>query len=159
MAKDIRFEEAPKHAYDLMGKCLEKSFPELVNAEILILMDIKERSSGGAITLGRIQKTNDLTGHLTIDDSGNDRGYDYIIFLDKLMWDNTNDVDRLRVISHELSHTVVDEDKYKLRIHTIEDFFSEVERNKKDPRWRQRVGSMMVGKYEELKTKQIKLPL
>ncbi len=63
MAKDIRFEEAPKHAYDLMGKCLEKSFPELVNAEILMLMDLKERSSGGAITLGRILKTNDLTRH------------------------------------------------------------------------------------------------
>ncbi len=100
-----------------------------------------------------------MTSPGTIDESGSDRGYDYIIFLDKLMWDNTKDVDRLRVISHELSHTVVDEDKYKLRIHTIEDFFSEVERNKKDPRWRQRVGSMMVGKYEELKTKQIKLPL
>lgn len=156
---ETRFEEASEHAYVLIRKCIRDSFLELEDAKILVLMDTKERQLGGKITLGRILKTNDLTRHLTIDESGSDQGYDYIIFLDKLMWDNTEDVDRLRIISHELSHTVVEDDKYRLRIHTIEDFFSEVKRNEKDPRWRERVGMMLVAKYEELKTKQIKLPL
>jgi len=149
---ELRFETAPDHAYDLMKAIIRERFPELASAEVLILMDLKKRVAGESITLGRIVKTNDLTRHLTIDESGTDRGYDYIIFLDKLMWDNIDDTDRSRVIRHELRHTSVDDEAkknpYKTRIHTIEDFYSEVDLNIDDPRWRERVATLLNVKYE-----------
>ena len=148
--KDLRYEDAPDHAKDLLKKCIKERFPNLGQANILFLMDTKKRESQGMITLGRILKTNDLTRHLTIDESGSDLGYDYIVFFDKLCWDNMKDVDRMRLMSHELSHTDVDVDtsKFKIRAHTIEDFYSEVERNQDDPQWRRRVGDMLVARYE-----------
>jgi len=162
MAKEIeiRFEDAPNHAYTLMKEAVKDHFPELVNASILILMDLKKRAadSGNKIVLGRMSKTNDLTRHLTIDESGSESGYDYIMYLDKLMWDNIADPDRMRVIRHELRHTQVD-DKYGLRDHTIEDFHSEVNLNDDDPRWRERVGLVLEAKYEALKSPQQKLPI
>jgi hypothetical protein len=151
---ELRFETAPDHAYDLMKAIMREYFPELASAEVLILMDLKKRMTGEAIILGRIVKTNDLTRHLTIDESGTERGYDYIIFLDKLMWDNIDDTDKSRVIRHELRHTSVDDEAkknpYKLRIHTIEDFYSEVDLNTDDPRWRERVAAMVNVKYNSM---------
>ena len=158
---DIRFEDAPDHAYDLMSGLIATHFKELGNCKILILMDLKERKTGDMITLGRMTKANDLTRHLTIDESGSETGYDYIMYLDKLMWKNIDDSDRIRVIRHELRHTHVDIDSkqpYKLRPHTIEDFHSEVKLNEDDPRWRERVGMFVASKYESLKSSQQKLP-
>ena len=112
------------------------------------------------IILARIVKTNDLTRHLTIDESGSDLGYDYIVFFDKLLWNHTEDIDRNRLMRHELRHTdiSVDDSKFKIRSHTIEDFYSEVELNRDDPRWRQRLGDMLVARYEA-KDPQQKLPM
>jgi len=161
---EIRYEEAPEHAYELMKLIIDKMFLELVNAKILILMDTKQRmADGGAkITLGRMSKTNDLTRHLTIDESGSETGYDYIMYLDKQMWDHVDDKDRSCVIRHELRHTLIDDEAkapYKLRAHTIEDFHEEVKLNEKDPRWRERVAAVTESRYESLKNPQQKLPI
>ena len=163
---DLRFEEAPDRAYELMREIIKDEslhWPtELVNAKILILIDTKKRMSGEKIVLGRMSKTNDLTRHLTIDDSGEERpaGYDYIMYLDKILWKFTEDADRIRVLRHELKHTSIEDcaTPYKLRGHTIEDFYSEVKLNEDDPFWRTRVATMVDSKYEELKNPQGKLP-
>jgi len=161
MDVDIRFEDAPEHAYDLMHLLIGSHFKELGDCKILILMDLKERKTGDTITLGRITKTNDLTRHLTIDESGSDTGYDYIMYLDKVMWNNIEDLDRVRIIRHELRHTHIEiesKSPYKLRPHSIEDFHSEVNLNEDDPRWRDRVGILVATKYESIKNSQQKLP-
>jgi len=125
-------------------------FPELRNAEILVLFDKKKRMSGGALVLGRIQKTNDLIKKLS--DEVVDEGYDYIMYLDKKMWESSADMDRERVIRHEFRHCFVDLDArgtpYKLIGHTIEDFYEEVELNEDDPRWRVRLGEITYAAYD-----------
>ncbi len=157
---DLRYEDAPEHAYKLLQKCIKEHFPEIGQVKVLILMDTKKRESQSMIVLARIIKTNELTRHLTIDESGSDLGYDYIVFFDKLLWNHTKDIDRNRLMRHELRHTdiSVDDSKLKIRAHTIEDFHSEVELNKDDPRWRQRLGDMLFARYEA-KDPQQKLPM
>jgi hypothetical protein len=146
-----RFESAPQDAYDMLREVRREHFPELRNAEILILLDKKKRMSGGAIVLGRIQKANDLIKVLT--EETVDEGYDYIMYLDKKMWNQCDDADKERVIRHELRHCFVDLDArgtpFKLIGHTIEDFYEEVDLNQDDPRWRIRVAEVIAIAYED----------
>lgn len=149
-----RYDDAPE-TESLLHKVRSDHFPELVNAKILVLFDLKKRSSGGMVTLARIMKANDLIRHLTTDNKGLVEGYDYIIAIDKVFWDNTADHDRERVIRHELRHTYFDieseTDPYKLVQHDITDFHAEVEFNRNDPRWRERCASLTFDIYDQMK--------
>ncbi len=146
-----RFENAPQSAHDMLREVRREHFPELRNAEILILMDKKKRMSGGAIVLGRIQKSNDLIKALT--EETVDEGYDYIIYLDKKMWNQCDVVDLERVMRHELRHCFVDLDArgtpFKLIGHTIEDFYEEIDLNNDDSTWRMRVAEVIAIAYED----------
>lgn len=132
-----------------------KDFGELKNAKIKVLFDLKKRKSGGRIVLGKIMKTNDLIRLLTKDEVEVIEGYDYIITLDKKCWDHIVDEDRVRILRHELRHAYFDveseNDPYKLVTHSITDFYEEVEANRKDPRWRERVGTLVEDIYEQEK--------
>lgn len=149
-----RYEDAPE-AETLLKKVRNDHFPELVNADILILFDLKKRGSKGMAVLARIMKANDLIRHLTTDEKSVAEGYDYIITIDKVFWDNTSDADRERVIRHELRHTYFDIDAednpYKLIDHDITDFYAEVEMNRNDPRWRERCASLTKDVYDQMK--------
>lgn len=150
--KYMRFEEAPQEAYEIMRTCLDENFPELAGCNIKIVFDLKKRTSGGKIVLGSLQKPNELLRFFTIDEAGNDEGYDYLMRIDKKAWTEvmTND-DKKRLIRHELRHSDVDMDAsnpYKLRGHSIEDFYSEVRINEDDPRWGERVGQATNSAYE-----------
>lgn len=151
----LRYEEVTPLVIDMLREVKTRDFPELKNAKIKVLFDLKKRKSGGRIVLGRIMKTNDLIRHLTKDDVEIVEGYDYIITLDKKCWDNIPDEDRVRIIRHELRHTYFDieaeKDPYKLVTHSISDFYEEVELNQKDPRWRERVGTITEDIYEQEK--------
>ncbi len=145
-----RFASVTQDVKDMIRAVRAEHFPELRNAEILVLFDKKKRMSGGALVLGRIQKTNDLIKKLS--DEVVDEGYDYIMYLDKKMWESSADMDRERVIRHEFRHCFVDLDArgtpYKLIGHTIEDFYEEVELNDDDPRWRLRLGEVTYAAYD-----------
>jgi hypothetical protein len=88
----------------------------------------------------------------TIDESGSREGYDYVMRLDKKAWDLMEKPDRVRLIRHELRHSNVDIDSetnpYKLRGHTIEDFYSEIRLNQDDPKWAERIGAATLSAYE-----------
>jgi len=92
-----------------------------------------------------MQKTNDLLRHLSDDE-------DYILYIDKVTWDNIEKEDRVRLIRHELSHTDVDIDSntnpYKIRGHELEDFYDEIEYNREDPRWAERCAEIALSIYE-----------
>jgi hypothetical protein len=145
-----RFGDVTQDVKDMVRAVRAEHFPELRNAEILVLFDKKKRMSGGALVLGRIQKTNDLIKKLS--DEVVDEGYDYIMYLDKKMWESSADMDRERVIRHEFRHCFVDLDArgtpYKLIGHTIEDFYEEVELNEDDPRWRVRLAEITYAAYD-----------
>lgn len=151
----LRYEDVTDDVTDMLKQIRTTHFPELKNAKIKVLFDVKKRQSGGMLVLGRIMKTNDLLRHLTMDQIDAVEGYDYIITLDKLCWQSITDEDRARIIRHELRHTYfdidVDNSPYKLQNHTIADFYEEVENNKDDPRWRERVARLVHDIYEQQK--------
>ena len=151
----IRYEEVTGEVNKLLGEVESKYFPELKNAKIITLFDLKKRSSGGRVVLGRIMRTNDLLRLLTKDDAIAVEGYDYIVTLDKQGWNAIAEADRVRLLRHELRHTYFDIDSesnpYKLIDHSISDFYEEVELNKDDPRWRERVAAVVADIYEQEK--------
>ena len=151
----LRYEEVTEEASRLLDEVQTKHFPELKNAKIILLFDLKKRNSGGRVVLGRIMKTNDLLRHLTKDEAVAIEGYDYIVTLDKQGWDAIGTEDRVRVLRHELRHTYYDieseNNPYKLVDHSITDFYEEVELNKDDPRWRERVATVVADIYEQQK--------
>jgi hypothetical protein len=151
----LRYEEVSEKVVDMLKELRVKYFPELRNAKIKALFDLKKRKSGGRLVLARILKTNDLIRHLTKDEVEAIEGYDYIITLDKLCWDSIDDADRTRILRHELRHAFFDieseNDPYKLVTHSISDFYEEVELNKDDPRWRERVGMLVEDIYAQEK--------
>jgi hypothetical protein len=149
----MRFEDVTESVEVTVNRVRERDFPELANGSIKILFDLKRRMSGGKLVLGRMQKTNELTRHLTIDEARSDEGYDYIMYLDKMAWDNMEDEDKIRLIRHELRHCFYDinttGNPYKVIGHSIEDFYEEIELNEDDPRWAQRVVELTMHMYEQ----------
>ena len=151
----LRYDDVNEHVLDLLKEVRSQDFPELVNAKIKVLFDLKKRKSGGMVILARIIKTNDLMRHLTKNAVDVNEGYDYIVTLDKKCWENITDLDRVKILRHELRHTFYDIDSddnpYKLLNHSISDFYEEVEINKNDPRWRERVATLTEDIYEQEK--------
>jgi hypothetical protein len=150
----LRYEDVSETVMEMFRKVKSQYFPELKNAKIKVLFDLKKRKSGGKIVIGRIVKSNDLIRHLT--KNGNaEEGYDFIITLDKKCWDHIADEDRVKILRHELRHTSYDleseDNPYKLVDHSILDFYEEVEINQSDPRWRERVATLTEDIYEQEK--------
>jgi len=150
-----RYEEVDESVVSALSAIRRKSFPELVNAKIKPLFDLKKRVSGGAIVLARIMTPNELIKHFTADEKkGIEDGYDYILIIDKVVWQSTKDPDRERLLRHELRHTFVDieaDNPYKLLDHDVSDFYEEQELNRDDPRWKERVAALTETIYEQMK--------
>lgn len=147
-----RFEEAPEWVYEMVNEVRKDKFQSLGSAAIKVLYDTKKRKSGGNYVIGRMQKANDLVKRLTADDVESPEGVDYIMYLDKAVFENIEDIDRQRIIQHELFHCDVNLDAdnpYKLRGHEIETFYDEIEANKDDPRWKERCVTIASSIYDE----------
>jgi hypothetical protein len=151
----LRYEEVTEDVWKMLREIKAEHFPELKNAKLILLFDVKKRISGGRVVLGRIMKTNDLLRHLTKDEAEAVEGYDYIVTLDKVGWSAITQEDRVRVLRHELRHAhfeiEAENSPYRLLDHSITDFYEEVELNKKDPRWRERVATIVADIYEQQK--------
>lgn len=151
-----RYEEVTESVTEMLRRVQDAYFPELVNAKIKALFDKKKRISGGQFTLACILKPNELIKHFTSDERlGLDDGYDYIIIIDKVCWENAGHIDRERMIRHELRHTFfdinADDNPYKLIDHSVSDFYEEMELNRDDPKWKLRLASVMESIYEQQK--------
>lgn len=151
----LRYEEVNEEVMSVLKEVKSEYFPELKNAKIKVLFDIKKRKAGGMVILARIMKTNDLLRHLTIDEADAMEGYDYIIALDKTCWESIIRDDKIRIVRHELRHACFDieseDNPYKLQDHSISDFYEEVEYNNDDPRWRERLATVVEDIYEQKK--------
>lgn len=149
----MRFEEADQHTIDFVNQIItDDSFINLNGAKIKILFDQKKRKSGSKYVLGRMQKANDLIRTLTREDDTAEEGYDYILYLDMAVWESIDDADKKRLVRHELCHCDVDFDKsnpYAIKDHEITDFYSEIEYNRDDPRWAERLVTIAESIYED----------
>ncbi|MFW6046348.1 MAG: putative metallopeptidase [Candidatus Woesearchaeota archaeon] len=148
-----RFEEATGEPYEIVNGLIGEHFPELSGAKFEIVFDTKKRKSAGRIVFARIQSTNDLAKYFTADQENPD-GVDYILYIDKNLWNNITSEDKKRLIYHELCHCDVDLDKKKpfgIKDHDIQMFESEINYNNDDPRWTLRLASFLDDFYEQQK--------
>ena len=146
-----RYEDVTLAEYTILREIRESLFSELSGAEIKLVFDTKKKKSGGKIVLARIKKPSEVEKFLCVDP------VDYIIFLDQNAWMLSDQDDRIRLMRHELRHTDVDpaaKKPYKLRAHTVEDFYTEISLNQNKPRWAEELALMVDMKYDEDKDAQ-----
>lgn len=135
----MRYEEATPEVVQLVDAIADKYFKELVNVKFKCVFDTKKKKSKGAFVFARVVKVNDFVMFLVTDD------FDYVIIFDKNIWNAIQDIDKERIVRHELRHCFVDNEKddpCRLVGHDMEDFYEEAELNKDDPKWAQRVATI-----------------
>lgn len=144
-----RFEEAPVQTIEFVESVMVNHFPELQGSLIKVMYDLKKRKAGGRPVLARIKKTNDELKAFATTDNGTP--YDYVMFLDKLVWENISPEDKEKLVFHELCHCQVDleaNDQFKIRDHEIQTFYAEIEFVRDDPRWIERVSAIHQSLYD-----------
>jgi len=150
----MKYEHVPEYIDKIYEKLKSQHFPHLANAKILFLINKKKMVQKGNIALGKIMKPSELVRFLSKDEAPED-GYDYIMLLDGKMISHCEEIDIERVLRHELRHTFFDSDSnknpYKLVDHDFSDFYAEVELNKDDPTWAQRVSQTVSLIYDQEK--------
>ncbi len=148
----LRFENATDDVYEMMDDMRQMYFPDIQDAKIKCLFDMKKRKQGGNLVLGRLQKSNDLIRRLTVEETRDDEGYDYVLFIDKKAWEVIPEIDKQRLIRHELRHADVFPDKkhpYCLKDHDVQDFSEEIRLNQDDVSWAQRVATLVADVYDQ----------
>lgn len=149
-----RYYEADANVYNLMDELINDRFANVLGAaRIKILMNGKPKIDmlTNRITFASIKCANEVERFLTMD-GHNLAGIDYLIFISDLVWELANDVDKKRILSHELRHAFLDEKgNYKTVRHDIEDFYSEVRLNEDDPMWGQALSTVAIAKVEQMK--------
>ena len=147
-----KFEDVPENVEQMMNDIIKDSFPTLLNAKIKMLFLMNKKTSGGHMVLGTMNKATPRENYLTSSDTGDD-GVNYIMMLDGNVFHSLDVEDQKRLIRHELNHAHIDleaKDPYKVVGHEIEDFFKEVEYNKDEPRWKDRVFDIAEQIYEDM---------
>lgn len=154
-----RYEDAPAEVTAIVNEVRGEFFPELLSVNITIIYDLKERKSRGNLVLGRIQKTDELLRLLTKYATINELGYDFILYLDKMVFTHVDKIDKVRIIRYQLRHIYIDHESYpypyKLTVPDIRDFSKEMKLNKDDERWAERVMEVGISLYEAEKPKQL----
>lgn len=129
-----RYYDPDQATLELVEEVRRERFGNLVNANIKVIMDSKEKINkiSGRVEFANIKKPNDVENFLV----DGDEEYDYFLFIHEMVWELANPDNRKRIISHELRHAHVDEKgNYKIIPHEVEDFVVELELNKDDPHW------------------------
>lgn len=145
-----RFYEPDAATLELVDEVRRERFGNLVNANIKVIMDSKEKinKTSGKVEFAYIKKPSDIENFLV----DGDEEYDYFIFIHAMVWELANPDNRKRIISHELRHAHLDEKgNYKIVEHEILDFYMEVELNRDEPRWGQDLAETVRLTYEQRK--------
>jgi len=146
------FEEVPESVKKMMDDEIENSFSTIVNARIKMLFNMKKKSSQGALIFGQMVKATPILNYLTSSSDSTEDGYNYIMFLDGNVFPAIDVADQKRIIRHELNHIFIDLDAtnpYKVIGHEINDFYKEIEYNKEEPRWLERVSTIAEQVYDK----------
>lgn len=147
-----RYARGSEEANKLVKQAIKQWFPALEPAIVQILFDTKKRMKGNKLILGQIRRANDLIRRLTDDIC--EEGCDYIMFLDRVVFENISKQDKMRLVRHELRHCKVEgtpeKPKYKVVPHDIEDFEIEIELNKDNVGWAREAAQMALEIYAQM---------
>lgn len=133
---------------------LNSEFNWLESVKFKLIFDTKKRISKGRVTLASVELANEKVKFFTTDD-GVPEGYDCIVVVDSLAWQYASDVDKKRIISHELNHVVFNEKgKVKLVGHDVEDFAAELQKNVDDPNWANKLADLTLSIYDQQEDQQ-----
>jgi predicted metallopeptidase len=145
----MRYEGCTSETEALVEEIIKDEFPNLDGANIMVVMDTKKKVSSGRYIIARIKKMNDELKFFTANDFG--ITYDYVMFIDKVIFEELDLIDQKRVIYHELCHCEVDPSKtnpYGIKDHEIQGFHDEITFNEDDPRWSERISLIAESIYD-----------
>lgn len=145
-----RFEEATSVVQENVARVIREKFNHLSTCTIEVVMDTKKRKAGGKFVLVKLVKSSPIVRHITADDTTGE-GIDYILYLDKMTFDNLEQADKDRVIAHGLYHADTDFEKdipYGVKSPTVQTFYEEIQDNIEDPRWSERLETIADQLYE-----------
>lgn len=154
----MRYEDVEEKVNEQLQKViLDYGFSDIADAKFKIVYRTKKKGKRDFITFAEICATSEMVKFLT--SSEIEDGYDYLIIIDKNIYEVLDEKDQIRLLRHELRHTdvVVNEKTgtltYGTRTHTIEDFFEDVEIENKpdgDMHWKERAVSIAVSIYDKI---------
>lgn len=141
---------------EVYAKVIQEYFPFMANAATKLIFDTKQRKKNKRIVLGSCKLAKDMEKFLTKDEV--EYGYDYFIFIDKVVWGCASDDDRVRLMRHECRHmTTNDQGDFALFPHDVEDFAAEIDLNVDKPDWALRLAELADAVYEQEKAAQKKM--
>lgn len=154
----MKYEEVEQSVIDMLNKViLDYHFTDINDAKFKVVYRTKKKGKNSFITVAEICATSEMVKFLTSNEI--EDGYDYLIIIDKNIYEALEDPDKIRVLRHELRHTEVTvNDKtgtisYGTRRHTIEDFYEDVDIESKvdgDMRWKERLSTISESIYEQI---------
>ena len=144
-----RYVECGKDVRTIFDHVVNERCPVHNGTKFMLVFDTKKRVRKGKVTLATIESTNDKTRFLTMSDEAPE-GTDYIIIIDQVAWENAQDDDRIRLLSHELRHAYIDEKgNFKIIDHDITDFIAEVKLNENKPEWARNLVELTSAIYDQ----------
>lgn len=154
----MKYEDVEEKVNEQLQKViLDYNFSDLADAKFKLVYRTKKKGRRDFITFAEISATSEMVKFLT--SSEIEDGYDYLIVIDKNIYEALDEQDQIRILRHELRHTdvVVNEKtgalSYCTRTHTIEDFFEDVDIESKpdgDLHWKERASTIAESVYEKL---------
>ena len=137
-----RFTDVDPDTKKMINEVISKDFSHLAQAKIKMIFDQKKRKSGGRYQLGKMQKTNDLIRYLTAREVGEAEGFDYLMYIDENVFEVLDQSDKIRLVRHLLQYADIDyeaELPFKIRKEEVITWYDELEFNKDDPKWFERL--------------------
>jgi hypothetical protein len=137
-----RFTDVDPDTKKMINEIISKDFTHLTQAKIKMVFDQKKRKSGGRYQLGKMQKSNDLIRYLTSREALDPEGFDYLMFIDENVFEVLDQLDKVRLVRHLLQYADIDfeaEKPYKIRKEEVITWYDELEYNKDDPKWFERL--------------------
>lgn len=149
-----RYEDVTNEMVEVFLRVVEERFPKLQGYTFKLIFDLKKRVSKKKIVLASIEMSSAKIKFFSADNIATE-GYDYVIIIDKKAWDVASDKDKVRLISHEMSHVFIDESgNPKLIDHDVSDFYLEMKRNEDDSKWNLNLATIVDAMYEQEKDKE-----
>lgn len=144
-----RYMDCDESLVEVFLKVLEERFPQYGYLNFKLVYDLKKRIKKGLIIFATIETASPKIKYFSKDDRALE-GYDYVLIVDKKVWELSSDKDKERIISHELQHVFVDESGNKKIVgHEINDFYQEIKRNEDDPEWARKLGILLRDVYDQ----------
>ena len=147
----MRYEDADDSLNQVFNRVIAERFNSLQYLNFKLVYDTNKRMKVGQIVLASTEVASPKVKFFTMSAQAED-GYDCIMFIDKKGWGLASELDRVRIISHELRHVYLDEKgNPKILNHEISDFYAEIALNADDQEWARKLSTLVFDIYEQEK--------